>query len=601
MKICETPLTMLNEENWQKADRRLLSKMLQEFIYEEIFSPEITNEESGVRTYEWMDRKGIVYRFQADKRLFDSVSVMTETIEVLSDDKKNIPDSISLLLSIQEDADMTGSTTGHLVREYLHTLVADTHITEKSQTSEALTSLDYAELEGEMTGHPWITYNKGRIGFGYEDYLQFSPEKQEMINISWVAVHQEIGTFQSIEGLAYEQVIDQELGQAALRNFNERLKTMDLDPEEYYFMPVHIWQWNHSIVPMFAAEIAKKKLIPLGEGEDEYLPQQSIRTFVNMTNKEKYHVKLPISILNTLVYRGLPGERTVIAPEVTKFMKDILEQDSFLKDECRLGLLGEVATMNVDHPIFNEVEDVPYQYLELLGVVFRESIYEEMNAGEHAITLASLLHVDHEGTPFVSILIEKSGLTAEEWVKRLVNALLPPLLHYLYQYGTVFSPHGQNTVLVLKDYIPERTIMKDFVDDVNISDQLLPEFEPISDNLKQVLRTEAPEGLTQFILTGLFICHFRYLGDILEENEAFPESEFWRIVRNEILSYQERFPHLSERYRLFDLLSPSIRKLTLNRNRMFDYGYADGDDRPHASEFGEVTNALYAVEAEKIK
>lgn len=601
MKICETPLTMLTEENWQKADKRLLSKMLQEFIYEEIFSPEITKEENGVRTYEWVDRKGIIYRFQANERLFDSISVMPETIKVLNDENKNIPSSMSLLLSIQEEADMTGSTTGHLVREYLHTLVADTHITEKSKTSEALTRLDYAELEGEMAGHPWITYNKGRIGFGYEDYLQFAPEKQKTINISWVAVHRSIGTFQSIEALAYEQVIDQELDGATVRNFNERLKTVNLDPEEYYFMPVHIWQWNHSIVPMFAAEIAKKTLVPLGEGEDEYLPQQSVRTFVNMTNKEKYHVKLPISILNTLVYRGLPGERTVIAPEVTKFMKDILEKDSFLKDECRLGLLGEVATMNVDHPIFNEVEGAPYQYLELLGVVFRESIYKELSDGEHAITLASLLHVDHEGTPFVSRLIEKSGLTTEEWVKRLSKAILPPLLHYLYQYGTVFSPHGQNTVLVLKDYVPERTIMKDFVDDVNISDQPLPELRPLSDNLKQVLRTESPEGLTQFILTGLFICHFRYLGDILEENEAFPESEFWGIVRNEILSYQERFPHLSDRYRLFDLLSPAFRKLTLNRNRMFDYGYDDGDNRPHASEFGEVTNALHVVAAEKIK
>ncbi|GAA3331859.1 hypothetical protein GCM10020331_090070 [Ectobacillus funiculus] len=32
-------------------------------------------------------------------------------------------------------------------------------------------------------------------------------------------------------------------------------------------------------------------------------------------------MKLPMSILNTLVYRGLPSERTVIAPEVTAFMK----------------------------------------------------------------------------------------------------------------------------------------------------------------------------------------------------------------------------------------------------------------------------------------
>jgi siderophore synthetase component len=70
-------------------------------------------------------------------------------------------------------------------------------------------------------------------------------------------------------------------------------------------------------------------------------------------------------------------------------------------------------------------------------------------------------------------------------------------------------------------------------------------------------------------------------------------------MREEILLYQQRFPHLQERYQLFDLLRPTFTKLTLNRNRMFDYGYEDDDDRPHASEFGVVTNALHVGVAEK--
>jgi siderophore synthetase component len=588
---------MLTEGNWKLSDQQLVAKMLQEFMYEDILQPKLMKETNGICDYEWIDKKGTIYKFQAKKRLFDSVSVLPNSIEVIIDEEMDIPLSLSLLVSIQEQGNMEGSTAGHLVREYFHTLVADTHLKERSKPSEDLIELDYAELEGEMTGHPWITYNKGRIGFGYDDYLQFAPEQKKPIKISWIAVHKKIGTFHSVKGLAYKDVIEKELSEAARKRFTEKMKAMNLQPDHYFFMPIHIWQWNHSIVTMFAAEIAKTEILPLGEDDDQYLPQQSIRTFVNITNKEKYHVKLPMSILNTLVYRGLPSERTVIAPEVTTFMKNILENDSFLKDECRLGLLGEVATMNVDHPTFNHVKGAPYQYLELLGVVWRESIYQELTEGEHAITLAALLHVDHLGTSFVSKLIEKSGLTVEEWVKKLAKAILPPLLHYLYQYGTVFSPHGQNTVLVLKDYIPERTIMKDFVDDVNISDQPFSELDVLSTELKQVLRSEAPEGLTQFILTGLFICHFRYLSNILEEKEAFSEQQFWRIIRHEIITYQQRFPHLQERYQLFDLLRPTFTKLTLNRNRMFDYGYGDGEDRPHASEYGIVNNALHLVAA----
>lgn len=599
MKICDTPVHMLTEGAWKEVDRQLLAKMLQEFMYEGIITPILLSETEGIQYREWTDKKGKVYRFQTQPRMFDSWNVLPGTIEILPELENDFPLSLSLLLSIKQEGKMTGTTGGHLVKEYLNTMVADTHLLHSSKRSEELAEMDYAELEGEMKGHPWITYNKGRIGFGYNDYVNYAPEKKNKVQLSWIAVHKNLGTFHSVSGLEYESLLEQELDEMTRHSFAKRLARLGMLENEYYFMPIHIWQWENVVVTMFSNEIANKEIIPLGEGPDQYLPQQSVRTFVNVTNRDKFHVKLPMSILNTLVYRGLPSERTVIAPEVTAFMKSILENDSFLKEECRLGLLGEVATMNVNHRTFMNLAGAPYQYLEMLGVVWRESVYEQLQDGEQAITLAALLHVDHEGTPFVTKLIEKSGLTVESWVRKLGAAILPPLLHYLYQYGTVFSPHGQNTVLILKDYAPERIIMKDFVDDVNISDQPLAELSGLSPQLKEVLRSEAPEGLTQFILTGLFICHFRYLSNILEMNEQFNESQFWNIIREEILSYQKRFSHLEERFKLFDLLRPTFTKLTLNRNRMFDYGYEDGDDRPHASEYGTVTNALHEVAVQK--
>ncbi|MED4079760.1 IucA/IucC family siderophore biosynthesis protein [Halalkalibacterium halodurans] len=586
---------MLTNNHWEIVDQKLLAKMLQEFMYENIISPTVVYQSGDIHTYEWTDKQGTVYRFEAKKRLFDSYMVVADRIEVVSASEIDIPKSLLLLISIQQEGQMTSSTAGHLVKEYLHTLVADTHLREKSKRAEELASLDYAELEGEMTGHPWITYNKGRIGFSYEDYVSYAPEQQKKVKLSWIAVHRQISSFHSIEGLSYDNVITGELNEKTRAQFVNELERAGVEPSNYYFLPIHLWQWDHVIVSLFAAEIAGKEIIPLGEGDDQYLPQQSIRTFVNVSNKKKYHVKLPMSILNTLVYRGLPSERTVIAPEVTAFMKGIHEQDNFLKDECRLGLLGEVATMNVDHRTFTKLKGAPYQYLEMLGVIWRESIYQELEDGEQPITLAALLHEDSEGTSLVQTYIEKSELTVEQWVKKLSSAILNPLLHYLYQYGTVFSPHGQNTVLVLKDYQPERIIMKDFVDDVNISDQPIQELQALSPELKKVLRSEPPEGLTQFILTGLFICHFRYLSNILEDKLGFSEYDFWKIVRETILTYQQRFPQLAERFELFDLLRPEFTKLTLNRNRMFDYGYEDDGDRPHASEHGTVTNALHQV------
>lgn len=598
MNICETPLSMLTKEAWEQADRRLLAKMLQEFMYEEIIVPVKEQADGPMQEYEWIGKDGTIFRFSAKSRMFDSVTVVPESISIETSEEQpsGVPHSILLLKSVRLEGGMDGSTAGHLVKEYLHTLMADVHLSYSSKTSSELVEMDYAELEGEMTGHPWITYNKGRIGFSYDDYIQFAPEQKRPVRLSWIAVHNSIGTFHCSNDISWDMLIDQELGENTAGLFRERLESMQLNPEEYFFMPVHEWQWNKMIVTLYAAEITAKRIVPLGEGTDRYLPQQSIRTFVNISNKAKFHVKLPMSILNTLVYRGLPGERTAIAPAVTAFIKNIRDQDPFLKEECRLGLLGEVASMNVDHPVYSHLEGAPYQYLEMLGVVWRESVYREVHTGEKPITLAALLHIDHEGRSFVSELISRSGLSPEAWTKKLAKAVLPPLLHYLYQYGTVFSPHGQNTVLVLKDDAPERLIMKDFVDDVNISDQPLPELDGLEPALNEVLLREPPEGLAQFIFTGLFICHFRYLAVIMDDSQLLKENVFWSIMEQEIKRYEERFPHLQERFELFNLRRPAFTKLTLNRNRMFDYGYEDDSGRPHASTFGKVSNPLHRPE-----
>jgi siderophore synthetase component len=583
---------ILQKETWVTVNKELLSKMLAEYMYEDIIHPEIHEGHFILAINE--NRQ---YRYQGEKRFFDSYDVNPETIEV---SEKGVwqpaTSAVRFLTDIQPLIGMTAETAGHLIKELHHTLIADANLlTHHNKTADDLTNLDYAELEGEMSGHPWITYNKGRIGFGFDDYLKYAPEMQKETKLCWIGVHRNRAQFHSVNKLDYEKLIMQELDRVLIDRFDEILREIGKHPEDYYFMPVHEWQWKNIIIQNFPEDLANGWIVPLEEGTDHYLPQQSIRTFVNRSHPLKHHVKLPMSILNTLVYRGLPSERTVIAPRVTEFIKGIFENDSFLKDEWEVVLPGEVASINVDHSNYSELRGAPYQYLEMLGTIWRESIYQYLKDGEQPITLAALHHVDSKGKPFLQSLIEKSGLSAEEWVKQFFSVMMPPLLHFLYQYGTVFSPHGQNTILILKDFKPVRLAIKDYVDDVNISDQPFPELTELSEDLKTVLRSEQPEGLTQFIFTGLFICHLRYMANVMVRNDLIHEKAFWSCLADSIVAYQENFPHLEERFKLFDFFKPHLTKLCLNRNRMIDYGYGDGEERPHASEYGKVQNALFEL------
>ncbi|QLG28943.1 IucA/IucC family siderophore biosynthesis protein [Halorarum halophilum] len=585
----------LDAEIWETVERRLLTKMLEEFAYEEIITPRKVEAGDGSASYRF-ELGDTSYRFEATERLMESLYVHGDTVERNTDGTwTSIGDPLQLLRDLGETTDLDGLTEGNLVREYKRTLLADAHIEARRRDRDEFDplDLDYAHLEGEMEGHPWITYNKGRLGWGYDDYKQYAPERKESVTLSWVAVRKENSTFVGTEQVDHDSLVQCELGEY-YDEFIDRLASKNLDSDAYYFMPVHDWQWENSIVPLFPDHIAADDIVPLGEGPDEYLPQQSVRTFVNVDNEEKHHVKVPMRILNTLVWRGLPGERTELAPTVTEYIKGIYEQDEFLQEQG-LILPGEIAGVNYDHADFTDIDGSPYQYHELLGAIWRESIYTFLEEDEEAITLSSLMHVDSDGEPYISQLVEQSGLTLDEWLAEFFDTVLPPLLHFLYQYGTVFSPHGQNTILAVEDGAPSRLAVKDFVDDVNVSDQPLSELEALPDEIHDVLRKEPPEGLCQFIFCGLFVCVLRYVADLLEEHEDYPEEQFWTHARETILDYQAAFPELEERFELFDLLQPEFMKLSLNRNRIFDYGYDDAPGRPHASEHGTVTNPLHVV------
>ncbi len=348
------------------------------------------------------------------------------------------------------------------------------------------------------------------------------------------------------------------------------------------------------VLPLFAPAVAQGAIVPLPTDGDVRLPQQSIRTFLNTSRPDRHTVKLPLAVLNTLVWRGLPTERTLAAPAVTAWVHGLRDADPFLRDECGVILLGEVASVAVAHPLYDGLPEVPYQYKELLGAIWREPLTGRLAPEERARTLASLLYTDPEGRAFTAELVARSGLAPTAWLKRLFAALLPPLLHFLYRYGTVFSPHGENAIVVFDDHdIPVRLAIKDFVDDVNVSAQRLPEHDSMPDDVREILLTEPPAFLTQFIHSGLFVGVFRYLAPLCEEQLGVPENEFWSLVRAEILRHQARFPELKDRYELFDLLVPRIERLCLNRNRLHLDGYRDRPGRPHAAVHGTVPNPLH--------
>ncbi|MGY0019185.1 IucA/IucC family protein [Streptomyces sp. YJ-C3] len=606
----------LTRENWDRAGARLLAKLIGEFAYEEIFQPLPADPDAAappgrhlytltVPSHE--ESNGGLVRFRARRGAYGSWQVDPDNIEWTAEpsaadaespaphDSGPLTDPLTFLLRTKHLIGLDGTTLGHLIRELTVTLAADARLDHTAVTAARLADLGYADLEGHQTGHPWIVLNKGRLGFSATDTSRWAPEARRHTSLPWIAVHTGLASYRGASGLeSADSLYSRELDMSTRQLFAESLRARGLDPAAYLYLPVHPWQWDDIVLPLFAPSIARHEIVPLPTDGDLRLPQQSIRTFLNTTHPERHTVKLPLSVLNTLVWRGLPTERTLAAPAVTTWMLALRDSDPFLKDECGVILLGEVASVAVQHPLYDGLDEVPYQYKELLGAIWREPVTRHLAPGERARTLASLSHVDPHGRAFVAELVERSGLDPKVWLRRLFAALLPPLLCFLYRYGTVFSPHGENAIVVFDDQdVPVRLAVKDFVDDVNVSAEPLPEHASMPEDVRDVLLTESPAFLTQFIHSGLFVGVFRYLAPLCEEQLGVPEAEFWSLVRAEIVRHHALFPELKERYEMFDLLTPEIERLCLNRNRLHLDGYRDRSHRPHAAVHGTVANPLH--------
>ncbi|MFK3984713.1 IucA/IucC family protein [Micromonospora sp. NPDC050397] len=563
-------------EVWRRVCDALAAKMIAELAFERALTPAPL----GADRYRVPVTPEIGYDFRGRPVAMDSWRIEPGTLVRVADGVAEPADPYRLLLDLHRAWGLDPAVTALTVGELAATLSSDAWLLHTGLPAAELAELPHLELEGYQTGHPWIFANKGRVGFSYADRRRYAPEARHAEPLHWMAAHRELAGFHAVPGLDEAALRERELDRHTRDRFTAVLAARGLDPTEYVWLPVHEWQWNEVVLPLFAAELARGRIVALGEAPDRYRAQQSIRTFGNVSRPDGLDVKLPLSILNTMVYRGIPTELVEAAPHSTAWMHGIRDADPFLRDECRVILPGEVAAVAVRHPVFDALPEAPYRYRQLLGVIWREPVAGRLDPGERARTLAALLHVDPAGRAFVAELVARSGQPPARWLAALFAAVLPPLLHLLYRYGIGLNPHGENAIVVYdRGDVPVRLAVKDFVDDMKLLDEDLPEYSDLPEQALGVLMRFGAQELSGSIVKSLLMCHFRYLAPLCAEQLGVPEEEFWRLARAEILDYQERFPELAERFARFDLLAPEFARVCLNRERLLPGGYHDRAER----------------------
>jgi siderophore synthetase component len=553
----------LTPGNWDTAVRLLLRKALSEFSHERLLVPV----ELGGGRYAITGGEGVEYRFTARLMALDHWQIDADSITRHRGGAELPLDAFAFFTEFRGALGLSDEVLPVYLEEISSTLASTAYkLAKKPVTAAELAGGDFQAIETGMTeGHPCFVANNGRLGFGIHEYLAYAPETAAPVRLLWVAAHRDHTTFTCSADTDYDTLLRAELGRAALDRFDSVLRGQGLDPADYLLVPVHPWQWWNKLAVTFSAEVAQRRIVLLGEGEDEYLAQQSIRTFFNTSDPGKHYVKTALSVLNMGFMRGLSAAYMEATPAINDWLAELVAKDPVLR-ATGLEIIRERAAVGYRHPGYEAATDRYSPYRKMLAALWRESPVPRLEEGQRLATMASLLHTDTDGGSLAAALIERSGLTPEAWLGRYLDAYLTPLLHSFYAYDLAYMPHGENVILVLEDDAVARAVFKDIAEEIVVMDpgvELPPEVERI--------RAETPEDMRLLaILTDVFDCFLRHLGAILADRGVLTEDAFWRTVAEAVIRYRESVPELAERFERYDIFAEEFALSCLNRLQLRD-------------------------------
>ncbi|MDT0475627.1 IucA/IucC family siderophore biosynthesis protein [Streptomyces sp. DSM 41014] len=553
----------LSPERWEKANRLLIGKALAEFAHERLITPRQDGERYVVHSDDGLTR----YRFAATRHALDHWRVDPDSLTRHRDESELPLAALDFFIELRAALGLSDEILPVYLEEISSTLSGTCFkLTKPPVTVAELVDSDFQAIETGMTeGHPCFVANNGRLGFGVHEYLSYAPETAHPVRLVWLAAHRSRAAFTAGVGVEYEAFLRAELGADTVERFRADLSGQGLDPADYLFIPVHPWQWWNKLSVTFAAEVARRHLVCLGEGDDEYLAQQSIRTFFNRSHPGKHYVKTALSVLNMGFMRGLSAAYMEATPAINDWLAQLVEGDPVLKS-TGLSIIRERAAVGYRHLEYERATDRYSPYRKMLAALWRESPVPGLADGESLATMASLVHVDHEGASFASALIERSGLAPAEWLRHYLRAYYTPLLHSFYAYDLVYMPHGENVILVLEDGVVRRAIYKDIAEEIAVMDPdavLPPEVRRI--------RVEVPDDKKLLsIFTDVFDCFFRFLAANLAAEGVLGEDDFWRTVAEVTREYQREVPELAAKFAQFDMFAPEFSLSCLNRLQLRD-------------------------------
>ncbi|ARU25548.1 IucA/IucC family siderophore biosynthesis protein (plasmid) [Ralstonia solanacearum] len=562
---------LLDSGAYRDAAQRVVRQLLEALLFEGAL-PDVAwsgDALSIAGTREGEDGAPLVYRCRARRTVsFGRIRIVSPVRRICGSQESDADDVARVVAELGAQLGADPLRLAQFSAELLATHIKDAQ-TRAAQAGHLLREAGYDAIEAGLTGaHPYHPGYKSRMGFTLDDNRRYAPECASGVTPLLLAARRDRCRWSASRdvGQGEPRHLLSASEQAA---FDARLAQLGLDPADYLPLPVHPWQWEALVETAYHTAFARRELVPIGMLSERYAPQQSIRTLANTGRRDAPSLKLAMSLVNTSTSRVLAPHTVRNAALMSDWLADLAERTDWPAPLARPVFLKEIAGVG-----YVPQTPVAGQY-GALACIWRESVHRHLRAGEAALPVTAITHVDADGRPLVADWVARHGVQA--WVRRLVERVWLPVLHMLWRNGTALESHAQNMVLLHVDGLPERVALKDFHDGVRYSRRWLrvappalegPPAEHARVNPNSFIETDDADELRDFTGDALFFVNLAEIAWFFACHFGLDEAAFWEIAAGAIRDYQANCPDLADSFARFDCFAPTM-QIELLASRRF--------------------------------
>ncbi|HAZ7574086.1 siderophore biosynthesis protein [Legionella sp. PATHC032] len=377
-------------------------------------------------------------------------------------------------------------------------------------------TLLFLEQWGSLA-HPYHPAFRAKIGFTRREVLQNSPEFQAKVSVHWCALNKT--KIQSIKPkIDYINRISQEFPKEYFY-WREKLLFSHINPDEYYPIPVHPWQWRNQLQMAFASLIDNKSLILLPHHQT-LIPSLS-PDIMMPTKSTQYTLKLATTLSTSLAGK-LDNSDNVVS--LTNWLDSLLAKSNYYQNT--LFICKNLESISADDQTLSE-----YNRKKLLFGLYQNPLHK-IRQNQRVVPLPALLtHSPCTNTPLLIEIIKASDLHPMAYFTEYCYKMLFGQLHLLLKYGLALEVEQHNILVIFDDNKPQGIIIKEPNNLKICHHELFKNVQKpdVSDHLS--IYTKDLNKIRTLFIQGTLKNHLNHLIGCLRDEYQISEKTLWGLTR----------------------------------------------------------------------